>query len=138
MFIPNHLHLIIKGYCTNPPNEVSVLNDWFTRLVERVRMKVVAGPTSVYVADEGNEGLTGTVTLATSHASIHIWEEYDIPMFQFDIYSCCCFSPEEVLSHFEEFGLLGYSWIFIDRNGDDMVISQRGEKKMLKKIDPNY
>jgi len=138
MFIPNHLHLIVKGYCTTPPHEVSELNDWFTRLVERVRMKVVAGPTSVYVADEGNEGLTGTVTLATSHASIHIWEKYDTPMFQFDIYSCCCFSPEEVLTHFQEFGLLSYNYIFIDRNGDDMVITQRGEKKSVKKIDPNY
>lgn len=101
-------------------------------------MKVVAGPTSVYVADEGNEGLTGTVTLATSHASIHIWEKYVIPMFQFDIYSCCCFSPEEVLAHFEEFGLLSYEYIFIDRNGDNMVITERGEKKSLKKVDPNY
>ena len=93
-------------------------------------MKVVAGPTSVYVADKGNEGLTGTVTLATSHASIHIWELYEPPMFQFDIYSCSCFSPEEVLGHLDEFGLLAYEYIFIDRNGENMVITERGEKKL--------
>jgi len=130
MFIPNHLHLIVKGYCANPPHEVPILNDWFIRLVEKVRMKVVAGPTSVYVADKGNEGLTGTVTLATSHASIHIWELYEPPMFQFDIYSCSCFSPEEVLGHLDEFGLLAYEYIFIDRNGENMVITERGEKKL--------
>ena len=70
MFVPNHLHLLIKATCKNPATEVEQLNNWFKRLVEKVRMVVVAGPTSVYVHEEGNEGLTGTVTLATSHASI--------------------------------------------------------------------
>jgi hypothetical protein len=40
-FIPNHLHLIVKGYFSNPPKEVNILNDWFIRLVEKVRMVVV-------------------------------------------------------------------------------------------------
>lgn len=122
MFVPNHLHLIVKGYIKNPPKEVNKLNDWFTRLVEKVRMKVIAGPTSVYVEDEGNEGLTGTVTLATSHSSIHIWDAYKIPMFQFDIYSCSCFSAQEVLDHLNEFDLVSYEYIFIDRNGEMKII----------------
>lgn len=67
MFIPNHLHLLVKGHIKNPPKEVDIINKWFIELVEKVRMVVVAGPTSVYVSEEGNEGLTGTVTLATSH-----------------------------------------------------------------------
>lgn len=138
MFIPNHLHLIVKGYCSNPPHEASVLNDWFTRLVNKVRMVVIAGPTSVHVSEEGNEGLTGTVTLATSHASIHIWEKYNPPMFQFDIYSCSCFSPEEVLAHLDEFGLLDYEYIFIDRNTDHMSITERGSKKQQKRVEPRY
>jgi S-adenosylmethionine/arginine decarboxylase-like enzyme len=122
MFIPNHLHLIVKGYCTTPPHEVSELNDWFTRLVEKVKMKVVAGPTSVYVADEGNEGLTGTVTLATSHGSFHCWSEYKLPMFQFDLYSCSEFSINEVINHLNEFDLSSYTYMMIDRNGDDFKI----------------
>lgn len=122
MFVPNHLHLIVKGYINNPPKKTEVLNDWFTRLVEKVRMKVIAGPTSVYVDEEGNEGLTGTVTLATSHSSIHIWDAYKIPMFQFDIYSCSCFSAQEVLDHLNEFDLVSYEYIFIDRNGDMKII----------------
>ena len=128
MFIPNHLHLIVKGNFKNPPTEVDVLNKWFTNLVKKVRMKVVAGPTSVYVHEEGNEGLTGTVTLATSHASIHIWEKYEPSMFQFDIYSCSCFTAEEVLAHLDEFGLIKYEYILIDRNGDKMVIIEDGSK----------
>jgi len=128
MFVPNHLHLIVKGYVKNPPSEVDVLNKWFTELVEKVRMVVVAGPTSVYVSEEGNEGLTGTVTLATSHASIHIWEKYSPPMFQFDIYSCSCFTANEVLDHLDKFGLIKCEYILIDRNGEKMEIIENGSR----------
>ena len=116
MFKPDHQHLLIKGFMANPPKEVEVLNDWFRRLVDKVRMVVVGGPTSVYVNEEGNEGLTGTVTLATSHASIHIWDNAQPSMFQFDLYSCSCFSSEEVLEHLNEYGLTNYEYMFIDRN----------------------
>lgn len=136
-FIPNHLHLIVKGYFKNPPKEVSVLNNWFSRLVEKVRMVVIAGPTSVYVNEEGNEGLTGTVTLATSHSSIHIWDAYEVPMFQFDIYSCSCFTAEEVLEHLNEFELVSYDYIFIDRN-ESMKIIETGTKTRVLPKNVNY
>jgi S-adenosylmethionine/arginine decarboxylase-like enzyme len=128
MFNPNHLHLLVKGYCKNPPKEVEVLNQWFTDLVYKVRMVVVAGPTSVYVSEEGNEGLTGTVTLATSHSSIHIWEKDTPPMFQFDLYSCSEFSAEEVINHLNEFDLISYTYMMIDRNDSKMKIIENGSK----------
>jgi S-adenosylmethionine/arginine decarboxylase-like enzyme len=129
-FIPNHLHLIVKAYCNKPPLKTDELNNWFTRLVEKVRMKVIAGPTSVYVDEPGNEGVTGTVTLATSHASLHCWEKDNPAMIQFDIYSCSCFTAEEVINHLNEFDLVSYSYIFIDRNSDDMKII--GTKSFVK------
>ena len=125
MFIPNHLHLIVKGHIKTPPTEVTKVNKWFSDLVEKVRMVVVAGPTSVYVSEEGNEGLTGTVTLATSHASIHVWEKYQPSFFQFDIYSCSCFSAEEVIEHLNQFELIDYEYMFIDRNDDFKIIEHK-------------
>jgi S-adenosylmethionine/arginine decarboxylase-like enzyme len=117
VFIPNHLHLLIKGYIVNPPKDEEKLNEWFRRLVKKVRMAVVAGPTSIYVDEPGNEGITGTVTLATSHSSIHVWDRLEVPMFQFDLYSCSEFTPDEVIEHInEEFGLINAHWMFIDRN----------------------
>jgi S-adenosylmethionine/arginine decarboxylase-like enzyme len=127
MFIPNHLHLLIKGYIKTPPKEEKLLNQWLTELVDNVGMKVVAGPTSVYVNEPGNEGITGTVTLATSHASIHVWDSETPSMFQFDLYSCSNFTPKQVLDHIDEnFGLTKAFWQFIDRNGDEFVIIDTG------------
>lgn len=144
MFIPNHLHLLVKGYMKAPPKSEKVLNIFFTQLVNTVGMKVVAGPTSVYVDEPGNEGITGTVTLATSHASIHVWDKDSPPMFQFDLYSCCKFSPKVVLGELDSwFQLETATYQLIDRNGSDFLIIDKGIwkkggwgdtiKKVLKK-----
>ena len=121
---------MVKGYIKTPPKTEKVLNIWFTQLVQNVGMKVVAGPTSVYVNEPGNEGITGTVTLATSHASIHVWDNKNPPMFQFDIYSCSNFTPKQVLDHIDDwFGLQEAHWQFIDRNGSEFLVIDSGHYK---------
>lgn len=128
MFVPNHLHLLVKGYITNPPKSEAVLNQWFKELVNKVGMVVVAGPTSVYVNELGNEGITGTVTLATSHASIHVWDAIHPSMFQFDLYSCSEFTPDQVLNHINEhFNLQSATWQFIDRNDMEFKLIDSGK-----------
>jgi S-adenosylmethionine/arginine decarboxylase-like enzyme len=130
MFIPYHQHLIVKAYCKKPIREELVLNKWFTELVKKVGMMVVAGPTSVYVEEDGNEGITGTVTLATSHASIHIWDEKDPAMLQFDIYSCKKYELETVLDHLNEMDLVSCEWMMLDRN-DGISVSSTGKKSFI-------
>jgi S-adenosylmethionine/arginine decarboxylase-like enzyme len=128
MFVPNHLHLLVKGYISHPPKSEKKLNQWFRELVNKVGMVVVAGPTSVYVNEPGNEGITGTVTLATSHASIHVWDVINPSMFQFDLYSCSDFKPEQVLNHINEhFNLQSAIWQFIDRNGMEFKLIDSGK-----------
>jgi S-adenosylmethionine/arginine decarboxylase-like enzyme len=128
MFVPNHLHLLVKGYITNPPKSEEVLNQWFRELVNKVGMVVVAGPTSVYVNELGNEGITGTVTLATSHASIHVWDAIHPSMFQFDLYSCSDFTPEQVLNHINEhFNLQSATYQFVDRNDMEFKLIDSGK-----------
>lgn len=130
MFRPNHLHLLVKGYLKSPPRTEKILNIFFTQLVNTVGMKVVAGPTSVYVNEPGNEGITGTVTLATSHGSIHVWDAQRPAMFQFDLYSCSEFTPSQVLKELDYwFGLDSANWVMIDRNGSKFFELSHGEWK---------
>ena len=122
---------------STPPKEEAHLNEFFKKLVNKVRMVVVAGPTSVYVNEPGNEGITGTVTLATSHASIHVWDKENPAMFQFDLYSCSDFKPNDVLNHIDDwFGLNEAHWQFIDRNGNEFKVIDSGnfKKGSLKKF----
>ena len=123
-FVPYHQHLLMKMWLTKPPKDVNTLNDWFIQLVHKVKMEVVGGPTSVYVDFPGNEGLTGTVTLATSHASIHIWDNLEPAMAQFDIYSCKSFTLQEVLEQFEPWDIIKVEWVMIDRNNKPTVVSE--------------
>lgn len=127
MFVPNHLHLLVKGYVKNPPKTAETLNVWLGELVSKVDMKVVAGPTSVYVDEPGNEGVTGTITLATSHAAIHVWDAEEPAMFQFDIYSCKDYDPNVVLNHIDNnFDLTEAYWSFIDRNKNEFFELKNG------------
>ncbi len=116
MFKPNHVHLIVRGFVNNPPRTEETLNEWLKELVDKVGMVVVAGPTSVYVNEPGNEGVTGTITLATSHASIHVWDNETPSLVQFDIYSCKEYDIDVVLDHLNKFDLVSCDWIYIDRN----------------------
>jgi S-adenosylmethionine/arginine decarboxylase-like enzyme len=127
-FVPYHQHLLMKCWVLDPPKDVDVLNKWFINLVETVGMKVVGGPTSVYVSDPGNEGLTGTVTLATSHSSIHIWDNDSPSMIQFDIYSCKAFTFEQVYECFKPWGIVESEWVMIDRN-DGISIKYGGSTR---------
>jgi S-adenosylmethionine/arginine decarboxylase-like enzyme len=126
-FVPNHLHLIVRGFMVNPPTSEDVLNSFLIELVDRVRMEILTGPHSVYCHDLGNEGVTGTVTLSTSHASMHVWDQKDPALFQFDIYSCSEFTSEEVLSLLDEkFSIFDVTYLFIDRNEKEFFEKERG------------
>lgn len=137
MFIPYHQHLLVKATIKKATKSTEEINNWFSKLVEKVGMVVVAGPTSVYIDELGNEGLTGTVTLATSHASIHIWDATDPMCFQFDIYSCKCYDIQVVIDHLhEQFDLIDFDFMEIDRN-ENMKIVKSGFGKENKIISLN-
>jgi len=129
-FNPFHQHLLVKGKINRPTKSTEVLDKWLIDLVHKVDMEVLAGPNSVYCDHPGNEGITGTIVLSTSHASIHIWDSVTPGDFQFDIYSCKPFASETVLQHLDEFGLVEYNLLMIDRN-NEMKITE--EVKTTKK-----
>ena len=122
-----HLHLLVKCHVTNPPQSEASINQWLTELVSDINLKICIPPRACYVYAPGNKGVTAQVGIETSHVAIHVWDETNPGMIQMDVYSCSCFEPETVLKKLDEFGLVGYELMVIDRN--DGFVVKRHEKK---------
>lgn len=120
-----HQHLLLRAFLTNPPVKEEVLNQWMTELVDDIGMKVVVPARSKYVEAEGNEGLTGSVNIETSHMAIHIWSAQSPARVEMDVYSCDCFELETILNKLKEFGLEKYHHMMIDRNGEEFRVTEQ-------------
>ncbi len=116
MFEPIHQHLLIKATVVTTFDSMKKGNLFLTTLVDRIGMKPVTLPKSAYVFEEGNEGLTGSINLATSHIAYHVWDNNK--MLMMDVYSCKCFCESTILNVIEEFfdGVSEYHSITIDRS----------------------
>jgi S-adenosylmethionine/arginine decarboxylase-like enzyme len=64
----------------------------------------------------GNEGVTATVSVETSHIAFHIWEKLDPMILQFDLYTCGDLDHHMVLSHlYNSFNIVSAEWQLLDR-----------------------
>ena len=124
-----HLHLLVKCHVKNPPKSENATTQWLRELVSDINMKICIEPRACYVDAPGNRGVTAQVGIETSHVAIHVWDETDPGMIQMDVYSCSCFEPETVLKKLNEFGLVDYEMMVIDRNEGFSV--KRHEKVSL-------
>ena len=118
-----HLHLIVQATIKNPPqeHECEKVSNFMNDMVDHVRMRVMIPPATAWCADAGNEGITSIVVLTTSHAVVHIWnmpEPYD-SKFEFDLYSCSAFTPEEVIAKIQEsWDVTSIYYKFLDRENN--------------------
>ena len=117
-----HKHLLVKAEVVSAPKNYRTLNDWLTRLVSAIDMKVCIEARSVYVDEPGNRGLTGQVGIETSHIAIHIWDEESPAFIQMDVYSCKDFNPEIIPEFLNEWTVLNYESLLIDRSGAGFTI----------------
>lgn len=127
-----HQHLLIRAYVKNPPFQEEVLNQWLTDLVSDIKMKVVVPAKSAYVGKEGNEGLTGSINIETSHIAIHIWDKLHIPKIEMDVYSCSCFELDTILKKLDEWGLFSYHFMMVDRNQVPFQVIEQGSSEYKK------
>lgn len=122
-----HLHLLINAQIKNPPgpNDCDKINDFMRGMVSHVRMKVMLEPVSAWCNDPGNEGMTSTVILTTSHCAMHIWNfpEPNNSIMQFDLYSCAPFNVDEVMEYIQKnFSVVGASYKFLDRESGFSIL----------------
>lgn len=99
-FNPIHVHLLVKGFVSNPITDPELAKLLLQDLVHVIDMKPVTQPQSVYVNDLGNEGLTGSINLASSHICYHIWDDTGLMMA--DVYSCKDFDINVVIQFFKD------------------------------------
>lgn len=100
-FEPIHQHVLIKATMKNVVTEETMGKLMLSVLVKDIRMKAVTEPQCVNIEEEGNEGLTGSINLATSHIAFHIWNEPKLLML--DVYSCKPFEINTIIKSIEKF-----------------------------------
>jgi S-adenosylmethionine/arginine decarboxylase-like enzyme len=111
-----HLHLMLRAEIKEPIRTEAYAKQWLAELVELIDMKIAAGPISKYVDMPGNEGVTATVSVETSHIAFHIWEKLDPMILQFDLYTCGDLDHHMVLSHlYNSFNIVSAEWQLLDR-----------------------
>ena len=69
----NHKHMILNATVRNPIVSEESCRNWLKKLVEIIDMKILIEPVAKYCDTCGNEGVTGTVVIETSHSSIRNW-----------------------------------------------------------------
>ena len=125
--IRQHKHIIIRAYVKNPPTTEIQLSEWCKDVISRVGMNVISGPHVVYSDMVDNEGFTAVAVLDFSHLSIHTWDKVDPSLIEFDLFSCKDFDVNLVLDKLNEFDIITYSQLIVDR--DDFDYDQRTYRK---------
>jgi|TARA_B100000959_G_C14488797_1_gene422382 S-adenosylmethionine/arginine decarboxylase-like enzyme len=115
MEIIQHKHLLVRAEVNNPIKEEKVLKKWLKDLVKLIDMKIIKGPFASYVNNIGNRGITGFVMIETSHIAIHIWDEQEPALVQFDVYSCADFDAPTVKQHLHMMEPVNIAYTLFDR-----------------------
>ena len=111
-----HKHLIIRAEAISPPMDEEFLRRWLEKFIKDIGMKVMMGPYVKYSNMVGNRGITGAAIIETSHIVMHVWDEPNPAIIQFDVYSCGEFNPKNICEKIErDFTTTKIEYKFLDR-----------------------
>jgi S-adenosylmethionine/arginine decarboxylase-like enzyme len=114
-----HKHLIIRAEVKNPPKNEEQLTNWLKDFITFIDMKVLMGPYVKYCNTVGNRGITGVAVIETSHIAMHVWDETDPGIMQFDVYSCSEFDPYKIADKLQaDFDVVKLDYKFLNREND--------------------
>lgn len=113
-----HKHLIFRGEVANTSllQDLQFLRNWTSSLIEFIGMETLIAPQAAYCDKINNRGATVIAGLTTSSLTIHIWDDADPAVLQFDLYSCKEFVIEDVLSKINVFSLSRYEYYLLNRD----------------------
>lgn len=113
--ILEHKHIILRAELENPPTCAEEIKSWMQDLVNKIGMKILMGPYSIYSDMIGNRGLTAVTIIETSHIAIHVWDECFPALAQLDVYTCSTLDKQDVLKALECFSPTKVEFKYIDR-----------------------
>ena len=111
-----HKHLIIRAEAMRPPTDEKKLKKWFEEFIRSIDMKIFMGPYVKYCDMPGNRGITAVAIIETSHIAMHIWDEVNPALMQFDVYSCGELDVENICNKIkEDFEITKIEYKFLNR-----------------------
>ena len=111
-----HKHLIIRAEAMQAPTEEEKLKKWFEEFIKSIDMKIFMGPYVKYCDMPGNRGITAVAIIETSHIAMHIWDEVNPALMQFDVYSCGELNVENICNKIkEDFEITKIEYKFLNR-----------------------
>lgn len=117
-----HYHMILRLKVKNPIKGVDECNEMIRDLIQAIDMKIVSGPHTVYINSPGNRGLSSVTIIETSHIGVHIWDEQDPALIQFDVFSCKEFTKDQILEFLKnKFEITDLEFVFLDRTNSISV-----------------
>lgn len=122
--ILEHKHLIVRAELNNPPQCTTAIDLWMRSLVDKIDMKILMGPYSVYSDMVGNQGLTAVTIIETSHIALHVWDEVQPALAQLDVYTCSTLNIQDVFGAIEEWEPTRVEYKYIDRENQLTLIEK--------------
>ena len=111
-----HKHLIIRAEAIRPPVDEEQLQNWLIEFIESINMKIMMGPYVKYCNMKGNRGITGVAVIETSHIVMHVWDEPNPALMQFDVYSCGNFNHTDICKKImEDFDIHKIEYKYLNR-----------------------
>ena len=111
-----HKHLIIRAEAMQAPTKEEKLKKWFEEFIRSIDMKIFMGPYVKYCDMPGNRGITAVAIIETSHIAMHIWDEVNPALMQFDVYSCGELDVENICNKIkEDFEITKIEYKFLNR-----------------------
>jgi S-adenosylmethionine/arginine decarboxylase-like enzyme len=110
-----HLHLLARATVNNPPSDQTLARLQLQDLIDAIDMRTLSGPHSEYVYTPGNQGMTVSAIIETSHIVMHTWDEQSPALIQLDVYSCKQFDIATVFEWFEQYKPVTVEYKFLDR-----------------------
>ena len=120
---------MIRGTVIDPPRATEDAIQWLRHLIDFLGMKVLQGPFSSYVNEDGNKGITAVAMIETSHIAFHIWDETTPALLQLDVYTCGELDVEKTLEEIEKyFNFTEYQMLVWDRADKFELLGQKHRK----------